>query len=296
MKKTLHKLTFIAMTLLTVQISFGQLVVVPLSNATGGTPHYGIGSGNREFPINNINDPFLYDPDTPTNTWPNTNASADPQNNYFQASATAADNWWECVVSIPTGKSIKYMDFYGRDYNGTNSGQVNRFINIKITLSNGGVDPDEVFNWSGLPESIYNDGIADNNHARMDFVAQGFSATMLQKATSIRLDHISDNDGAHLEFMELRLAAESTLGVDDLKATKLVVSPNPLEAGNQLMISLTNNSNDSNKLLQVYSIIGKEVYKTNIEGNDFSIDYNVFPSAGLYLVKIGSFVSKVIIK
>ncbi|NMH89851.1 T9SS type A sorting domain-containing protein [Flavivirga algicola] len=292
MKKTLRKLTFITAALLMGQMSFGQLVVVPLTadTAASGEAHY---ASQRNDPEYNRNDNFAYNPDSPTNPWPDTNASH--SDNYYLPKETAADNWWSCDLVIPANTTIKYMDFYGRNYNGTNSGIFDRFTNLKITLSDG-VSPDETHTWVGIPESIYNDGIDDNNHARMDFEAQGFSATMLQNATSIRIDQASDGANTFLEFMEIRLAGTSTLSTNNLKANKLIVSPNPLQAGNQLKISLTNISNDSNKLVQVYSVIGKEIYKTNMGGSDVSIDYNVFPSAGLYLVKIGSFVSKVIIK
>ncbi|WP_262709937.1 hypothetical protein [Flavivirga rizhaonensis] len=39
MKKNLLKLTLVATSLLVAQMSFGQLVEVPLSNATGGAPN-----------------------------------------------------------------------------------------------------------------------------------------------------------------------------------------------------------------------------------------------------------------
>ncbi len=289
MKQKLLKLTFVTSALLLAQMSFGQLVNVPLSNAVGGTPHYT--TGIRNLPGYAIDDPFAYNPDTPTSPYPDDNASG--STSYFLPQADAAQNYWGCDVAIPSGKSLKYLDFYVRNGVMGNSGLWDRCRELQVTLSDG-VTSEDYF-WEGATTDITTD--ADPiNYARMDFVAQGFSAAMLQNATSIRIDHASAGSANFLEFMELRLAADdTTLSVDDLETSKMVASPNPLQAGNQLKISLDNKV-ASNNLVQVYSIIGKEVYTTNANGNEILIDYSVFPSAGLYMIKIGTSVSKIIVK
>lgn len=280
MKKKLHKLTFIATTLFAAQMSFGQLVAVPLSNPLGGTPNYA--DGRRDDPKDAIQDAFSYDPVSPTSPYPDDNAGG--VDNYFLAKNLKTDNWFSCTVAIPVGKSLKNMDFYARG----DGNHDQRYTNLTITLSDGNAANDEVKSWGGITSPS-----ATPNYAQMSFVTQGFSAAMLQNATSFKIDK-SDVD-EYLDFMELRLSADTTLSVDDLNATELVISPNPLEQGGQLKISLTNNS-AINNLLQVYSIRGREIYKTNVVGSDVLIDYNVFPSAGLYLVKIGFSTYKVVIK
>ncbi len=284
MKTKLPKLILISAILLTVQMSFGQLESVPLSNATAGAAHYT--TGIRDQPAYNITDSYAYNPNTPTNPYPNCNASN--QDNYYLTQKDAAENWFACDLAIPAGKSLKYLDFYGRDDDFvTNSGLLDRWRNLTITLSYGVTT--EANDWGGIPDATAADS-DPQNHARMDFVAQGFSADMLQNATSIRIDL---NTGNHLELMELRLAADTTLGINDLEAPKLTVSPNPLQQGESFRVNLTNTKTN---LVQVYSIVGALLYQAKAEQNELSIDYKIFPSSGLYIVKAGISISKIIVK
>ncbi|TNJ45860.1 T9SS type A sorting domain-containing protein [Tamlana fucoidanivorans] len=266
------------------QTSFAQLVNVPLSNATAGLPHYT--NGTRDVPSYNIDDTFAYDPSSPTTPYPNCNASN--TDNYYLTQNVADQNWWACEVAIPSGKSLKYLDFYGRDGKYTNSGQLNRWRNLTITLSDG-VNT-EVKTWAGIADATAADD-DPKNYAQMDFAAQEFSSAMLQNATSIRLD--LNSTAMHLEFMEMRLSADTTLGTDDFSATSIVVSPNPVRSGEQLTINL---SNSNTQTLEVYSIVGALLYQTKVYDNVLSLDYSIFPSSGLYLVKVGSAVSKILVE
>ncbi|MDO7172502.1 T9SS type A sorting domain-containing protein [Mariniflexile sp. AS56] len=292
MKKPLHKLTLILTVLLAAQISFGQLVNVTLDNAIAGTAHYTV-AGKRDNPNNAINDTFGgvgYDPTAPTNNYPDCEGSG--LANYFLPKANRDENYWGCYVSIPATKSLKYLDFYATEGVQTSSGAWDRFRDLTITLSDG-VNTEDHY-WEGVSPVLAQD--ADpHNYARMDFVERGFSAGMLASATSIRIDHSNADSDAFLQFMELRLAADNTptAGINDLKAAKLLVSPNPLQEGESLKIDFTNATTNS---VQVYSILGEFVYEEMLTGVEVSINYNIFPSSGIYIVKIGSSVSKVVIK
>jgi hypothetical protein len=292
MMKILLKSTFIGTALLAAQMSFGQLVNVTLDNAIAGAAHYTV-AGKRDNPNNAISDTFGgvgYDPTAPTNNYPDCGGGG--FTNYFLPQANRDENYWGCDVAIPATKSLKYLDFYATEGVQTSSGGWNRFRDLTITLSDG-VNTEDHY-WEGVSPTLAQD--ADpHNYARMDFVAQGFSAGMLASATSIRIDHSNADSDNFLQFMELRLAADNTptAGINDIEAAKLLVSPNPLQEGESLKIDLTNATTNS---VQVYSILGEFIYEEMLSGVEVSINYNIFPSSGIYIVKIGSSVSKVIVK
>ncbi|WP_139958287.1 hypothetical protein [Flavicella sediminum] len=109
MRKRLQTSVFVVGALLTVQMSFGQSVAVPLSNATGGAGNY---PTSRNDPNYVINDAFAYDLNSLADTYPDTDASG--TDNYFISDNTAAYNWWKCDIAIPSGKTLKYLELYTR--------------------------------------------------------------------------------------------------------------------------------------------------------------------------------------
>lgn len=287
MKKPLRKLTFIGVVFLTTQMSFGQLVNVPLSAAYGGTPHYS-NPDKRHLPEYAYNDGFTYNPNNPTSAYPDDDSGH--TDNYFLPAKDKDQNYWGCTVAIPAGKTLKHLDLYAKYGVQVSSGAWDRYRNLRITLSDG-TNTESQF-WEGITPTMSKDA-NPRNYNQMDFVERGFSTAMLKNATSIRVDQDNDNINTFLEFMEIRLSAgEAILGLDDIKTPSLSVSPNPLQSGD-LTIDLTNKR--VNKV-EVYSMLGVLVFEQTVKGDQVKINHNKFPSLGVYIIKAGNAISKVIIK
>ncbi|WP_158655133.1 T9SS type A sorting domain-containing protein [Flavivirga eckloniae] len=265
--------------LLFAETSFAQLVNVPISSAGGGAAHY---TDKRNQPSYMIDDTdaasFVYNPDNPTSDYPSAVVSSNTD--YYFPQQSNAENYYTITFAIPTGKSLKYFDPYAR----ANATPIDRAQgNFDITLSyDDGTLQTETQVWGGVEDAAWS---IDGTLTRVDLVALGFSNTMLQNATDLKFDK---NGFGFTEFYELRLAAEdATLSNVEVKAEKLAISPNPIQQGESLAIK-----NLENNTIQVYSLLGQLVHKTNSN----SIDYNTFPSSGMYIIKIGTATSKLIVK
>lgn len=287
MKRLLQQLFFIGAITSTAQLSFGQMVSVQLSNATAGDAHY---VDKRNDPNYVINDSFAYDVDNPGNPYPNTDPSG--ADNYFLTKGDRDQNWWKCDITIPSGNSLKYLDLYARSGSHTNSGIYNRYSELKITLSDGLLE--EIGYWTGIGATPQPADANTKNYGRWDMASAGFSESMLKNAISLRIDKSSDNVDTFVEIQEIRLAAEtSTLSLNEASSNKLSIAPNPLESGD-VTINLGHGSGNT---IQIYSMLGALVYKQTIQPNrKVAISRSVFPSSGVYVVRVGKANSRLMIK
>ncbi|TGV04370.1 T9SS type A sorting domain-containing protein [Flavivirga rizhaonensis] len=284
MKKKLLKLTLVALALLATEISFAQLVEITINSAGGGLPHY----PNRPSPLDirhlpeySINDTFIYDPNAPTSAYPSANSASNTD--YYFPQKDNAQNYYTINFTIPTGKALKYFDPYAR---ATDAPVARAQGDFDITLSyDNGTLQSETQTWvGGIPDDVWDDSAA-GTLLRIDLVALGFSEVMLHNATDLKFDK---NDADFTEFYELRLAGrDATLSTVEVNAKKLAISPNPIQPGEALTIK-----NLENNKIQVYSLLGNLVHETSSN----SIDYSVFKSSGMYIIKIGNATSKLIVK
>lgn len=202
MNRLIPKLFTTVILCLGVSATFGQLVNIPLSNATGGTPLLeGSATPWRASDPNfTLDDPFLYDPNDPTSVLPYQLAGNDTLGNasYFITLNTQAENYWECDMTIPAGVKLSAIDMWSRQP-ASNATVQQRAKTLVITLSNG-VDADWVSDtWNGV-------NTAGDGYGRFTFAdaASPPSANMLKTATHIHINNT--NSGVHLEFHEIRLA------------------------------------------------------------------------------------------
>lgn len=205
--KQILKLVFTNIFMLYTVWSFGQLSNVPLSNATGGDPHYGAGVNRSEFPAFILSDPFAYDPNNPTSVSPIQTQGQAPDTTNFLPVADDQHNWWAAEMNITAGMALSVIDIWGRTEAG--DGIADRHKELVITLSN------DSYSWT----SEEFDGVSllsatPPSYGRMDLRAAGVTHDLLKTATKIRFDKPNGNNG-FLHLTEVRLASGSDPSIGD---------------------------------------------------------------------------------
>jgi len=194
--KQKHAFRAAAAVLLLLNLPASAAVVISLSNAGGGAPWSG---AEAPLPSAVIDDTFAYDPNAPTSTGPIQAWNSNPgRAAFFLSAGNDADNFWTAQVSIPLGGALEFLDVWGRtDYAGSEQA---RHQDLIITLSDG-VTTWSSTAWNGVTTSTD----MPASYGRFDFSTAGVTGTLLQSATSVRIDH-SAGSGQYLLLSEVRAA------------------------------------------------------------------------------------------
>ena len=147
------------------------------------------------------------------------------------------------------------------------------------------IEVGDTVNWTwsdALPHTVTNDaGSAENfDSGSLTGVGQTFSWTFTVEGVN---DYLCQIHGA--ASMSGTITVNPELGINDISLKDFSISPNPARSILQLQIP----NGISNSIVQVYDILGKQVYTAKIFNalEDSQIDVSNWNN-GVYLVKLSS--------
>ncbi|MDF3029153.1 MAG: hypothetical protein K0S23_3460 [Fluviicola sp.] len=110
----------------------------------------------------------------------------------------------------------------------------------------------------------------------------GFMMKLQTESHYRRLNFASRNYPTASKRPKLVITYTSTAGIQEEYESELSVYPNPTDKGG---VYIRSNSDDSNSMVELYSLLGEKVYEGNLYGKDTFVDLS-FLEKGIYHLKV----------